>query len=89
MKYQKITTEKFLNVSETTHDVWHKFSNWITRTYGKDLWGEWQYMEGKNPETGRKFKWKYRNFNDYELSKRLVGYEVMCKIKKYVTNTLR
>ncbi len=75
---------KQLGISEETHRVWHKFSNWLTKTYGKDLWSEWKVMKGKNDATGKSFKFKYRHFNDFELSKRLTGYDVMCKVKKYI-----
>lgn len=69
---------------KNTHKVWHKFSNWLIKTFGEDLHGEWQYLEGVDTN-GKNIKLKYRSFNDLELSRRLVGYEVMCKIKKYVT----
>ena len=65
---------------DTTHRVWHQFHDWLIRTFGKDLYGEWQTMKIK--KTGKTFR--YRNYNEYELSKRLVGYEVMVKIERYV-----
>lgn len=61
-----------------THEVWHRFSNWIVKTYGKDLHGEWQYLgDGDN-------KLKYRSFDELELSRRLVGYDVMTRVSRYV-----
>jgi hypothetical protein len=69
---------EIMEQAELTHKTWHKFSNWITKTFGKDLHGEWEYIELE------KKKWKYRSFNTLELSRRLVGYEVMCKIEKYI-----
>lgn len=68
---------------KTTHQIWHKFSNWMIKTFGKDLHGEWEFMEvtGNN---GKKVKLKHRSFNDLELSRRLVGYEAMCKVEKFV-----
>jgi len=35
--------------------VTHKFSNWVIKTYGKDLHGEWQFLEGTGAN-GKKFK---------------------------------
>lgn len=61
-----------------THKVWHKFSKFITNNYGKDLYSEYHYIN-----VGKK-KLKYRNFNENELFRRLVGYEVITKIEKYV-----
>lgn len=70
----------------STHRVWHKFYGWMIKTFGKDLYGKWQYMKGTGAD-GKKFNFKYRDYNEYELSKRLVGYEVMCKIEKYVNRS--
>ena len=68
---------------KTTHQIWHKFSNWMVKTFGKDLHGEWEFMEGIGAN-GKKFKIKHRSFNDLELSRRLTGYEAMCKVEKFV-----
>lgn len=68
---------------KTTHQIWHKFSNWMVKTFGKDLHGEWEFMEGTGAN-GKKFKLKHRSFNDLELSRRLTGYEAMCKVEKFV-----
>lgn len=80
----KTATLKDLEKASTSHKVWHKFYNWVVKTYGQDLHGPWQYMEGVNQKTGKKFKIKHRGFNDYELSKRLVGHEVIDKIERYI-----
>lgn len=32
---------------DTTHRVWHQFHDWLIRTFGKDLYGEWQTMKIK------------------------------------------
>lgn len=64
------------------HTVYHKFQKWIIKNFGKDLYGEWQYMY-----FGKK-KIKYRSFNETELSRRFVGYDVMCKIEKYIKRCL-
>lgn len=69
--------------AKTSHQVWHKFSNWLVKTFGKDLHGEWEFIEGIGAN-GKKFKIKHRSFNELELSKRLVGYEVMCKVERYI-----
>lgn len=63
---------------EGVHRVWHKFSNYIVRTFGKDLHGEWQYLD----IGGKKFK--HRSFDDYKLSQRLVGYKTSVRIKKWI-----
>ena len=55
----------------------------MIKTFGKDLHGEWQYLEVSRSD-GKKSKIKYRSFNDLELSKRLVGYEAMCKVGKFI-----
>ena len=68
---------------KTTQQIWHKFSNWMVKTFGKDLHGEWEFMEGIGAN-GKKFKIKHRSFNDLELSRRLTGYEAMCKVEKFV-----
>jgi hypothetical protein len=65
------------------HKTWHKFSNWTIKNFGKDLHGDWEFIKGVD-KNGKKFNFKYRSFNDFELSQRLVGYEVMCKIEKYI-----
>lgn len=68
---------------KTSHQVWHKFSNWLVKTFGKDLHGEWEFIEGIGAN-GKKFKIKHRSFNELELSRRLVGYEVMRKVERYI-----
>lgn len=67
-----------------THKIWHKFYNYIVKTYGKDLHGEVQYLY---PETFGK-KYKYRQFNEDELYKRMVGFEVISRIEGYVKRYL-
>ena len=64
------------------HKVWHKFSGWLSKTFGADL------VEDKvlevSMKNGKTKKIKYKDFNEWELSKRLVGYEVLEKMEKYV-----
>lgn len=69
--------------AKRSHAVWHKFSNWLVKTYGKDLHGKWQYMKFKDVN-GKIKKIKHRSFDELELSRRLVGYAAMCKVKKYI-----
>lgn len=69
---------------ETTHRIWHTFYEWMIKTYGKDLHGKLQVHRVKNPETGKIHLLKYRNFNELELSRRVTGYEAMCKVKRYI-----
>lgn len=68
---------------KAAHQIWHKFSNFMVKTFGKDLHGEWEFVEGIFAN-GKKFKLKHRSFNDLELSRRLTGYEAMCKVEKFV-----
>ena len=70
-----------------THAVWNKFYNWVVKSFGEDLYGEWLFMEVPQ-KNGKTKKLKYRNFNEFELSKRLVGYKVMQKIEKYANKNL-
>lgn len=80
----RAATDKDFLRAASVHKIWHKFYNWLSNTYGKDLYGPWQYLEGTNHETGKKFRVKHRSFNDGKLSERLVGYDVMCKIERYI-----
>lgn len=90
MKHSKSYKNKVSSVNKkelsnplAPHKVWHKFSAWTVKTFGKDLHGEWQYLEVTSSD-GKKSKIKYRSFNDLELSRRLVGYEAMCKVEKFI-----
>jgi hypothetical protein len=65
------------DLTKLTHGVWHKFSNWLIKTYGQDLHGEWLYLDNINK------KYKYRLFDDAKLAKRLVGYDVMSRVESY------
>lgn len=60
------------------HEIWHKFYNYLVRKYGTDLHGEWQYMDIKGK------KMRYRSFKDLEFSQKLVGYEVMQAIERWI-----
>lgn len=79
----KESVERMFAHGKEIHRIWHKFSGWLTKTYGKDLYGDWVRNKIKTPE-GKKITFKYRNFDDYKLSQRLCGYEVMERIEKYV-----
>lgn len=70
--------KEILKSKSETHRIWHKFSNWLTKTYGEDLWGEEQIL--KIGEKDLKFK----SFDEYALSQKLVGYDVMNRVSKYV-----
>lgn len=69
---------------KNSHKVWHKFYKWLQKTFGNDLYSEWRVMVFKNPKTNRNKKIKYRNYDEVELSRRLIGYEVMERIEKYI-----
>lgn len=77
---------EFKKIKET-HKIWHKFQKFITKTYGKDLYGE-EIVNEFVDANGKKRKFKYRNFNEVELSRRLVGYEVMERIEKYIKKSI-
>ena len=82
-KDSNMSIEKGIEKSaREAHKVWHKFSGWLAKTFGADL------IEDKVLEVqmknGKTKKIKYKNFNEWELSKRLVGYEVLEKMEKYV-----
>lgn len=81
-KEDKILDKEFKRLGEV-HGTWHKFSNWIIKTYGKDLHGKWQFLEGTGAN-GKKFKLKHRSFNELKLSQRMVGHEVIQKVENYV-----
>ena len=78
-----IALEKAFGGLEKVHGTWHKFSNWIIKTYGKDLHGEWQFLEGTGAN-GKKFKIKHRFFDELKLSQRMVGHEVIEKVENSV-----
>lgn len=80
--YKKSLEEMFTHAKET-HRIWHKFDKWLTKTYGKDLYGEWVRNKIKSPD-GKTITLKYRSFNDLEFSKRICGYEVIERIERYV-----
>jgi hypothetical protein len=74
--------DKIKSDAEKVHRIWHKFSRWLTNTYGKDLYGHWVSDKIKTAE-GKTVALKYRSFNELELSRRLVGYDVMRKVERY------
>ena len=71
-----------INKYTNCHKTWHKFYKWLQKNFGNDLYTESVYSV-KQPN-GRIKKIKLKNYNEYELSSRLVGYEVIEKIEKYV-----
>ena len=83
MKKKKSLTAKWMKEASETHKIWHRFSGWIDRTYGKDLHGKWQSMKVKQAD-GKIKKLKLRSFDELELSRRLVGYEVQCRVERYI-----
>ena len=82
MNKMKKTKTSFENTAKV-HKVWHKFYGWLIKKYGMDLYSEWQYLEVKDNK-GKKKKLKYKNFNEKVLSEKLIGYEVMKSVKKYI-----
>ncbi len=80
---KKIKKKDIFAEAKSSHKVWHKFSNWLVKTYGKGLHGKWRTQTIKDIN-GKIHKLKSRSFNDFELSKRLVGYEVQLRVERYV-----
>ena len=78
---------KIIGDVKSSHSIYHKFSKFITNAYGKDLYGEWQFMEFKD-QKGKITKLRYRGFNETELSRRLVGYDVMVRVRNYINKYL-
>jgi len=64
------------------HKVWHQFYGWLMKTYGKDLHSE--SCEVFVDNDGKKKKFKYKHFNDFELSQRLGGPDVVESVENYV-----
>ena len=48
-----------------------------------DLYGEW-ITNSIDLDNGKKKKLKYRSFNENEFNKRLVGYEVIENVERYI-----
>lgn len=87
MKKQKEQPQDWLKQVNDTHKVWHQFGRFITKHYGKDLYGKWQHHTFKD-DKGKKKTFKFRSFNEFELSKRLTGYDVMVKLERYIKTYL-
>lgn len=73
----------FITNGNRIHRVYHQFHNWLIKTYGKDLYGEW-VVNTIDLGNGKKKKLKYRNFNENEFNSRLVGYEVIENVERYI-----
>mgnify|MGYP001768361592 CR=1 FL=1 len=76
-------TNNLIENAKSVHKVYHQFQNWLAKTYGKDLYSKW-IVNTVTLSDGTKKKLRYRNFNEYELNKRLVGYEVIENIERYI-----
>ena len=72
-----------LERAKEIHRVYHKFYNWLIKKYGMDLYGDW-IINTIQLQDGKTKKLKYRNFNENEFNKRLVGNEVIEDIERYV-----
>lgn len=88
MKLEQIKLIKEVNIEakfyyNETHKTWIKFSNWLIKTFGKDLHSDWEYTDVIDFD-GKVKKVKFRCFNESKLSTKLIGFEVMTKIEKYV-----
>ncbi len=80
---KKKTLDPSILKAKSCHKVWHQFSNWLIKTYGKELHGKWKTMSFKN-DKGKVSKFKYRSFDEVSLSRKLVGYEVQKRMENYV-----
>ena len=80
MSIKKADNDTMFEEAEKSHKIWHKFQKWLSNTYGKDLFSDWIYLD----PTKKLTKYKYKSFNEGELAKRLIGYEVMERVEKYV-----
>lgn len=76
--------KKSLKTPLKCHEIWHKFCTYINKTFGSDLFGKWDYWWIQNSKTKKWSKIWFRDFNEKELYKRLVGYEIMERIRKWV-----
>lgn len=76
-------SNKIMKEIKEMHKVYHKFQKWLVKNFGNDLYGEYKTIRIKQ-ENGHYKSFKWRDYNEYELSKRLCGYEVMERIEKYV-----
>ena len=65
------------------HKTWHKFYRWLSKTYGKDLFTEGEPIKYKDAK-GKEKEFKFKHFNEFELSRRLGGADVIDKVEKYV-----
>ncbi len=67
---------------KTPHKIWHQFSNFLEKAYGKDL-----IVKKKIPftnEKGETKEIKYNFLNTAELSKKLVGIKVIERVTRYI-----
>lgn len=69
---------KQLEQAAECHEHYYKFFKWLQRTYGKDLFGEPEFV------TIGKRKIKLPTFDRNKLATRLVGYDAIVKIERYV-----
>jgi hypothetical protein len=69
--------------AEDCHKVWHRFYGWLMKTYGKDLYTDGKPIKYKD-DKGKEKEFKFKHFNEFELSRRLGGTEVIDKVEKYV-----
>lgn len=64
-------------MKRTTHEIWHNFTGYLKRKYGKDLHGPPSYIKLGSKSV------KIDNFDKNQLFQRLTGYEVIFTIKRW------
>lgn len=62
------------------HTIWHKFYKWLEKTFATpDM-----YHKARTMKIGKKKIKIGKHIDEYKLSQKLVGYECMKRIEKYV-----
>jgi hypothetical protein len=79
--YQEMLDRMFKR-GEEIHRIYHKFSKWLVNTFGKDLKSKRKVKF--TLQDGKKKVFYVTDYNEYELEKRISGYDAIVKIENYV-----
>lgn len=79
---RKKQTDEMFARRRKIHHTFHKFQKWTINTFGKDL--KIKRKVKFDLGNGKKKTITCHDYNDYELSKRLCGYDVMVKVENYI-----
>jgi hypothetical protein len=74
--------EKMIENGRKVHETYHRFQKWLINTFGKDL--KVKRKVKFNLGNGKTKTITCHDYNDYELSKRICGYDVMVKVENYI-----